>query len=322
MHGHHAPDGVVAAMPAWLAATAALCAVALYIRAATGLRGRGHAWPAVRDRCFALGGVCLVAAALSPMPGGEFTEHMARHLLAGMAAPLLLVLGRPVTLALRVLRPGARRGLLAVVRSRPATWLIFPPLAAVLDVGGLWLLYRTPLFAATYHHTWLHVAVHVHVVTAGLLFSAAICQVEPLRHHHGLGLRAATLVAASAAHAVLAKSLYAAPPPGTAFPAADVRTGAELMYYGGDLVEVGLAVVVAVQWYLAGGRALERARRRGLGAGPAGAARTGWAMPDGGPQPVAGAGAVFPCKPAMFADQGPSGGLVSEGDPPRGDGRR
>jgi putative membrane protein len=266
MHEHHAPDGVAPGLPAWLAA---LFAVAVYVRAAAGLRRRGHAWPAVRDACFALGGAGLMAAAVSPMPGGEFTAHMARHLLAGMAAPLMLVLGRPVTLALRVLRSRARRGLLAVLRSRAATWLIFPPLAAVLDVGGLWVLYRTPLFAATHHHTWLHVAVHVHVVTAGLLFSAAICQLEPLRHRHGLGLRAATLVAASAAHAVLAKSLYGTPPPGTAFPAGDVRTGAELMYYGGDLVEVGLAVVIAVQWYLAGGRALERARRRGLGPEPA-----------------------------------------------------
>jgi putative membrane protein len=265
MHEHNAPDGVAPGLPAWLAAVAALCVVAVYIGAAAGLRRRGHAWPAARDMCFVLGGAGLVAAALSPMPGGEFTAHMARHLLAGMAAPLMLVLGRPVTLALRVLRPRARRGLLAVVRSRAATWLVFPPLAAALDVGGLWVLYRTPLFAATHHHTWLHVAVHVHVVTAGLLFSAAICQLEPLRHRHGLGLRAATLVAASAAHAILAKSLYATPPPGTAFPAADVRTGAELMYYGGDLVEVGLAVVVAVQWYVAGGRALERARRRGRG---------------------------------------------------------
>ncbi|MET9833669.1 hypothetical protein ABZ078_31185 [Streptomyces sp. NPDC006385] len=37
--------------------------------------------------------------------------------------------------------------------------LVFPPPAALLDVGGLWLLYRTGLFAAMRHEPWLHAAV-------------------------------------------------------------------------------------------------------------------------------------------------------------------
>ncbi|MEU4547095.1 hypothetical protein [Nonomuraea dietziae] len=34
------------------------------------------------------------------------------------------------------------------------------------------------------------------------------------------------------------------------------------MYYGGDLVELGLAAVLAVQWYAVAGRAHARALRR------------------------------------------------------------
>ncbi|GII54180.1 membrane protein [Planotetraspora thailandica] len=260
MHEGHAPGGELAGVLSWLAAFSALAAVVLYTWAAARSRRRGRGWPAVRQACFALGGVSLAVAAVSPLPGGEFTAHMLRHLLAGMAAPLLLVLGRPVTLALRVAGGAGRRRLLAVVRSRVVTWLLFPPLAALLDMGGLWALYRTPVFAATHHAPLLHALVHVHVVAAGVLFSASICQVEPLRRRYGLAVRAGTLVAASAAHAILAKSLYGTPPPGTAFPAGDVRAGAALMYYGGDLIEIGLAAVVAVQWYVASGRALSRAR--------------------------------------------------------------
>ena len=60
---------------------------------------------------------------------------------------------------------------------------------------------------------------------------------------------------------MLAKTLYGEPPPGTAF-TADLARGAELMYYGGDLVEIAVALVLAAQWYAASDRDHSRARRR------------------------------------------------------------
>jgi putative membrane protein len=247
--------------PEWSAATGALIVLALYTSGAARLRRRGDAWPWWRDLSVTLGSAGIAVAALAPLPGGEFTAHMLQHLIVGMLAPLLLVLARPVTLALRALPPGrTRRGLVAVGRSGPATALVFPPAAASLDVGGLWLLYRTHLFAATHDHPWPHGLIHLHVLTAGVLFSAAICQLDPLRHRYSVPFRSATLVAAGTVHAVLAKSLWVTPPPGTAFSPADLHTGAELMYYGGDLAEIGLAVVIAAQWYAAGGRDLRRSR--------------------------------------------------------------
>ncbi|WP_078591572.1 cytochrome c oxidase assembly protein [Streptomyces megasporus] len=244
-----------------LAATAALSAAVGYLLAAARLRRRGDVWPRRRDACFVAGGVALAAALVTP-PGGPFTAHMVRHLVVGMVAPLLLVLARPLTLVLRVPLPRpARRALLRVAHSRPAGWLVCPPLAALLDVGGLWLLYRTPLWAAVHERPLLDAAVHVHVFAAGLLFSFAVCRLDPVRRRWGLFSRGTALLGAGAAHAVLAKSFWAAPPLGTDVATADLRTGALLMYYGGDLVEIALAVVLAVQWYAAGGRALARDRR-------------------------------------------------------------
>ena len=231
--------------------------------AARRLRRRSDAWPGRRDVCFVAGGTALAAAVLMPLPGGAFTVHMAQHLLAGMVAPLLVVLARPLTLALRVLRPGRpRRALVAVAHWRVSGWLLFPPVAAVLDLGGLWALYRTPILAAAHDRPLLHAAVHMHMVAAGVLFTAAVCQLDPVRRRWGLPLRAGTLLSAGAAHAVLAKTLYAAPPPGTDFTAGDLHAGSQLMYYGGDLVELALAAVIAVQWYAAAGRR-QRARRPG-----------------------------------------------------------
>ncbi|WP_030862423.1 cytochrome c oxidase assembly protein [Streptomyces sp. NRRL S-37] len=262
---------------ALLTAAASLSAAVVYVAAAARLRRRGDAWPRWRDASFTAGGTSLAWAVVGSLPGGAFTAHMVQHLIVGMAAPLLFVLARPLTLALRSLAPGsARRGLLALAHSRAAGWLVCPPLAALLDVGGLWLLYRTGIFAGMRHDAWLHAAVHVHVLAAGLLFTFAVCRLDPVRRRWSPTTRGATLLVAGAAHAVLAKSLYAAGPPGTAFTAADLHTGAQIMYYGGDLVEAALAVVLAASWYqttgrLRAARGRARARRRpAAGAAPSG----------------------------------------------------
>ncbi|MFF5255421.1 cytochrome c oxidase assembly protein [Streptomyces leeuwenhoekii] len=247
----------------------ALLACAAYTAAAARLRRRGDAWPWWRQACCWLAGTVFVAGAALPwqtwLP--PFTGHMAAHLAAGMVAPLPAVLARPVTLALRALPVPGRRALLAVLHSRPAAVLAFPPVAAALDIGGLWLLYRAPVPPQWHHSPWLY----VHLFAAGWLFTFAVLAVDPLRHRTGLALRAGTLLAAAAAHAVLAKTLWAAGPPGTGYAPADLHRAAPLMYYGGDAVEIALAVVLACQWYRAQGRALARrsrpARRHGPGRG-------------------------------------------------------
>lgn len=247
-----------------VAAAVALAATAAYVLAALRLRGRGDAWPWWRDASFATGCTAIAHAMLMPMPGGPFTAHMAHHVVTAMAAPVLVVLGRPLTLLLRSLPPGhARRGLLAVAHSRPVAWLLFPPVAALLDMGGLWLLHRSPVLADAHHQPVLGAAVQAHLLAAGLLFTFSVCRLDPVRHRWGLALRGTTLLVAGAAHAVLAKTLYATPPPGTSFTALDLQTGAQLMYYGGDLAELALAAVLAAEWYTRGGRALRRADSRG-----------------------------------------------------------
>lgn len=264
MHGPHESSGGAGPV---LGAVALAVPVAVYLWGAARLRRRGDAWPWARDACFAGGGAALAVAVIGVLPGGPFTVHMGRHLLAGMIAPLLLVLARPLTLTLRALPPGpVRRALVGAGGLRPVRWLTFPPAAAVLDVGGLWVLYRTPLLGAAHDRPVLHALVHVHVVAAGILFTFSVCRLDPLRHRPSLPLRAVTLLAAGAAHGVLAKTLYAVPPPGLDVAAADLHAAARLMYYGGDLVELALACVLAVGWYRVEGRAQARSGRRAGGA--------------------------------------------------------
>ena len=241
---------------------AGVCAVGYVVRSSA-LRARGVHWPLSLDAAFVGGCVALAAGAAWSLPAMPFTGHMAQHLLVGMVAPFLIVVGRPVTLLLRTFRVGSlRTRVLRVLHSRAARLAVFPPVAAAASIVGIWALYRTPLFAATHDHPWLHAAVHVHLVVSGTLFTAAVCQLDPVRRRYGLTLRAATLIATGAAHAVLAKSLYAWPPPSAVIARFDLQLGAQLMYYGGDAVEIAIAVVLAVSWYAAGGRAFARQQRR------------------------------------------------------------
>ncbi|MFW3471240.1 cytochrome c oxidase assembly protein [Streptomyces microflavus] len=243
-------------------ASAGIAAAIAYWWAAGRLLRRGDTWPRWRKISFTAGSAGVAWVALSALPGEPFAAHMLEHLILGMAAPLLLILARPFTLVLRVLPPGtARRSLLDLTHSRLAAWLVFPPVAALLDLGGLWLLYRTELFAAVHHHLFWHAVMHAHVLAAGLLYTFSVCQLDPVRHRRNLPLRGATLLAAGAAHAVLARTLYATPPPGTAFTTADLQTGAQIMYYGGDMVEAALAAVLAASWYQAAARTRHRRPR-------------------------------------------------------------
>ena len=187
-------------------------------------------WPAYRTACWLAGIVAIGAATV--LLGGDFTAHATGHLLLGMVAPLLLVLAAPVTLALRALPvPRARRLTGALRLAGP---LAHPAVAAVLDVGGLWLAYLTDLHG--------HPLVQVHVLAAGYLFTTVTIKVDPLPHRAPPAVRAVVLVLAAAAHAVLAKHLYST--------GADRETGAMVMYYGGDAVEVVLAVLLCREWLL------------------------------------------------------------------------
>ena len=231
----------------------AVAAIA-YVAATVSEGRRGSPWPSHRTALWMLGLVVAAATLASPLAHTGFTGHMAAHLLVGMLAPLLLVTAAPITLALRTLHTVPARRLSRLLKSTPARILIHPITAAVLNVGSLWVLYRTPLFEAVQVSPLLHAAVMVHFLLAGYLFTASIVSRDPSPHRASFPMRSAVLLLALAAHGALAKSLYAYPPPGVA--AADAHAGAQLMFYGGDAVDLVIIVLLCLRWYRATGRRL------------------------------------------------------------------
>jgi putative membrane protein len=70
----------------------------------------------------------------------------------------------------------------------------------------------------------------------------------------------------SAGHDTLTKIMYAHNLPAGGGPIADRHIGAGLMYYGGTIIGLALAIIVMTQWYQASGRELARAARRSAAA--------------------------------------------------------
>jgi putative membrane protein len=223
-----------------------------YLAAAIRPPRRGGGWPARRGVLWCAGLGAVTVALVGPLAeAGErdFTAHVAGHLLLGMLAPLLLVSAAPVTLALRALPLTGARRLARLLDSRTVRVLTQPVTAAALNVGGLWLLYTTDLYQRSTGQEWLHLAVHAHMLASGYLFVSAIVGVDPAPHRPGRPQRAVVLLLYLTAHTILARYLYAHPPPGV--PAERSRHGAILMYYGGDAVDLGLIVVFCRQWFTA-----------------------------------------------------------------------
>jgi putative membrane protein len=252
-HGDHGGAAPLAADASWalhdaLIVAALLIAVGGYLRALRAARRRG-AWPASRTTSWMLGVACAGAATLGPIAiaaHASLTAHMLAHLLLGMLAPLLLVLGAPVTLLLRALQVTAARRLSRVLRSAPLRALTHPATAAVLNAGGLWALYATDLYGLMHASALVHAIVHGHLLLAGYLLTAAIVGVDPDPHRAPIGVRVAVLLAFMAVHSMLAKRVYGQPPAGVE--AGDAHVASQLMYYGGDVVDVTLLVLLGLAW--------------------------------------------------------------------------
>ena len=247
-----------------------LAALAGYGTGLHRLRRRDVRWPVTRVAAMLAGSLCVAAAVLPPIASHDelFPVHAGQHLLLGMAAPAFLALSGPVTLALRTLPRRPRRILLRLLHSFPVAVLAAPATAVVLDLGGLYALYLTGLYQAAEHDDLVHAAVHMHMFLAGCLLSWALIGVDPVRRCPDTGIRLTVLIIAAAGHDTLAKLIYARNLPAGGGSIVSRHTGAELMYYGGTVIEVALAAVVMAHWYLVSGRALARTRRRSQSAGP------------------------------------------------------
>ncbi|MDH6224460.1 cytochrome c oxidase assembly protein [Streptomyces sp. MJP52] len=312
-HGHHhggAPGPLEPALTV-LALAAVACGYLLAVRRA-GRRNPVRGWNAWRTASF-LGGLALLALALLPPLGPaahtDFRAHMTQHMLIGMYAPLALVLAAPVTLLLRALPARHARRVSAALHSPPVRVVTHPAVALLLGTGTLVLLYFTPLYEAAMAHPAGHRLLHLHFLASGCLFAHVVAGPDPAPARPGVPARLVWLGVAIAAHALVSQALYGGFHVQVHAPAAQLRQGAEIMYYGGDLAELLLAGALVATW-----RPERRTGRRRPAAGPA-HGRSAAGKRTAGKQAAAEAARAEAGRVAG----GPSGARPPVGSPARGD---
>jgi putative copper resistance protein D len=163
--------------------------VALYVKGVVVLTKRGDKWPVGRTIAFALGITAVdfaTSGGLGLYAQFAFSYHMTAHMVLGMIAPIGLVLGAPMTLALRTLpqgrnsdERGVRGSLLAALHSKPGIFFTNPIVALAIFDGSLFALYFTDLFSVLMQSHTGHLFMSLHFLAAGYLFFSIIIGIDP-----------------------------------------------------------------------------------------------------------------------------------------------
>lgn len=204
----------------WLAdpwtALVLLAALCLYLQGCRQLLRSGRAGRALgRGRPLSfLGGIAVLALALvSPLDAlaeSLFSVHMTQHLLLMLAAPPLLVWGRPAFIWLWAFGPRRRkciaRGWLSLPRLRNGHALLMRPLVVwMTGTVALWFWHIPAAYDLALTHGGIHVAEHLCFFVTSLTFWTLV--LAPYRREPGSHGRALVLVATFALHSGLLGAL-------------------------------------------------------------------------------------------------------------------
>lgn len=165
--------------PDVLTITVGLTAILLYLRGVLILRQRGDSWSALKTTSWVSGvlvGVFVTNTEISRYALVSMSAHMTQHMALGMMVPILLVLGGPITLALRALKPtqhdllGLREWITIVLQSRYSKLITHPLVALTIYSGSIFVVYFSSLMTFLMSSHLGHVLMHVHFVLSGYLF--------------------------------------------------------------------------------------------------------------------------------------------------------
>jgi len=263
--------------------TLATLAIATYLGGVRRLRRRGDRWPISRTLAWTSGWLLALVATCSGLGrygALMFSAHMVQHMLLSMLVPIPLVLGAPVTLALRALRRGtnggrgAREWLLVALHAPWMKVVAHPVFGLFVFTASFYGLYFSPLFATLMSGHVGHVAMNVHFVAVGYLLFWTVCGLDqspvPLPH---LG-RLVVMFAAAPFHAffaialtttttVIARNWYAQfNRPWDTDLLADQHLGGNLTWGFGEVPILLVSIALLVQWSRSDDRAARRYDRK------------------------------------------------------------
>ena len=194
--------------------------VALYIKGVIILSRRGVKWPVGRTIAFAVG----ISAVDFATSGGlglyshfSFSAHMSAHMIIGMIAPIGIVLGAPITLALRTLpigrdpqERGIRGSFIVLLHSKLGKFYTNPIVALAIFDGSLFALYFTPLFGNLMQGHTGHFIMSLHFLLAGVLFFQILIGIDPMPQKVPHLVKIIIIFAAMSIHAFFSISIMSA----------------------------------------------------------------------------------------------------------------
>jgi len=267
----------------------------LYVAGVLRLRRRGDRWPVGRTVAWMIGLLTIVVVTMSGVATYSpilFSVHMAQHMVLSMLTPIFLVLGAPITLALRALKPaevrgdrGPREWLMIILHSRVIKVLTHPAVATVIFVASTYVLYFTPLFEAAMRAHLGHIAMLTHFLLAGGLFYWVLIGVDPAPHKLPYIARILVLFVTMPFHAFfgislmnssgLAESWYQSL--GRSWGpsiVSDLHTGGSIAWAFGEIPTFIVLIAIVFQWFAEDqrlsqrlDRQADRAQSQGAGAG-------------------------------------------------------
>ncbi|MER6349858.1 cytochrome c oxidase assembly protein [Streptomyces sp. NPDC001595] len=248
---------------------ACLLGLALYGWGVVRLTRRGDKWPVGRTAFFAAGVLSIglmMNTKLNDYGMVMFSVHMVQHMVISMLSPILVLLGAPITLALRALPPagrgrkGPRELLLMLLHSRYMRIVTHPVFTIPLFIASLYALYFTPLFDFLMGSKPGHIAMMVHFLAVGVVFFWPIMGVDPGPHRPGYLMRMLELFAGMPFHAFFGIALmmasqpmvttYADPPASLGIdPLSDQNAAGGIAWAFSEIPSVLVLIVLLFQWY-------------------------------------------------------------------------
>ncbi|MCU1688300.1 MAG: copper resistance domain protein, partial [Jatrophihabitantaceae bacterium] len=198
---------------------AGLTGIGLYLLGVIRLRRNGVHWPLSRTLPWLAGCLIVIFAMCSGL--ARYAPvlawvHMMQHLLLAIYAAPLLVLGAPVTLALRAIKPasdpglsGPREILQSALGSRFSRVITNPFLALAVFAGSTFVVFYSGLYELMLRSHVGHLAISAHFLLSGYLFYWVIIGMDPGPHRASPPTRLILLLISAIAHTVFGVSLMA-----------------------------------------------------------------------------------------------------------------
>lgn len=266
----------------WIWVAVAVFGLVSYILGVAKVRARGDKWPIFRSVNWAVG--LLVLTYITSGPPAVygrvlFSAHMVDHMALTMVAPLFLVLGAPVTLALRALPArsegsrGLREWLLIFVHSKVSQLVTHPLFAAANFAGSIVLFYYSDAFGFAMREHVGHELMTLHFALTGYIFVLSMIGTDPLPRRAPYPLRLVLLLATMGFHAFFGVAIMG----GTGLLAADYfgnlgrewgpsaivdqQLGGAVAWGIGEVPTLLVAIGVAIMWSRSDARETRRTDR-------------------------------------------------------------